>query len=302
MTIINPASENQNYCIGSNSATWFVNGNQLISFSQSDLTNGTKFVKQTINGLPYKIIWDGGGNGKEHIINNPNNYSYSIKQNGEIIYENTTYSVLAPVSYTAPFDYEIIDFDSTGTTINLNKFDSGFKNIPFLGAWEGFYPQMPQYAITKITYYLHYTAYKLDEYCRNYPNFWPKTSVNFPFDDNGGYFNNSGNIFIKWKLRRTGANQLQIIDNGQTYNYSITNTNSVEIIYSSGEIKYTFSANMQSVSQTYQTPQTISLKCGLDCPSDTCVKCRNGDFVCCYNNDGTVIERIYDPNFEIEAC
>jgi hypothetical protein len=73
MTTHNPASEGT-YCAGASSATWYIDGVQVALFS--NLVAGTNFKKEekTINGK--KIIWD---TVNQYLINNPDNYSYSIE-------------------------------------------------------------------------------------------------------------------------------------------------------------------------------------------------------------------------------
>ena len=300
MAIITP-SENTYYCIGSGSATWFVNNNQLISFNQSDLINGTKFVKQNVNGSAFKITWDGGGSGKEHIINNPDNYSYSVID-GYINEQTITLSGSyhnRNVVYTAPTGYQIINFNSSGSY----RFGSNPSTYPLVNKWYGIKAAISDIDQWGIVDNVQVSSsgtrgYSMIEYYQK-KTLLPRYSINQIWDSN--YGDNLGTLTINVVIAQA-QKLIRIIDNNITYTYPITNTNSVEIIYSQGGVKYTFSANMQSISQTYQTTQIIALKCGLDCPPDSCVKCRDGDFVCCYGDNGTVIERIYDPNFEVEAC
>jgi len=279
MAIINPANENQNYCISSSSATWFVNGNQLISFNQSDLTNGTKFVKQNVNGLAYKIIWDGGGSEKEHIINNPDNYSYSFQPRNAwsctIILGGGTY----PISYSGQKIFQSFGFFRYSAPLTFFPCD----------------PE-PDFVFKPAGYiYYHFYAQFTDGSLQRYTTWDSYFGVGFP----AGQLSYKRNNFIS----SNNQYSIKIKDNGVTNIYQITNTNSVEIIYSSGEIKYTFTAGSQSLNQQYSSTQNISLKCGIDCPPETCVKCRDGDYVCCYGGDGTVIERVHDPNNEIsDAC
>lgn len=286
MAIITP-SENTYYCIGSGSATWFVNNNQLISFNQIDLINGTKFVKQNVNGSAFKITWDGGGSGKEHIINNPNNYSYSFKAvstTGRYIFSNQNENLFI----RAAGNY------ITGIGFYWNQFSD--KTEFLLNNTTQRYLYLPSYGICGILEDKHFVVGGGGTYLTP-ENLNGRTGkITPPYNQ---LYDTGGEI-----IKLYGSYQWKIVikDNNINYEYNIIDRNSVQIIYSQGGIKYTFSANMQSISQTYQTTQIIALKCGLDCPPDSCVKCRDGDFVCCYGGNGTVIERIYDPNFEIEAC
>lgn len=293
MTTYNPANENQIYCIGSKSATWFVNDNQLISFDQPDLINGTKFVKQNVSGQPYKITWDGGGIGKEHLIQNPANYSYSVAQ----LTTCKTYQLRIRYKLERCINRQYT-WDANWTTY-APSFLQSIRKIENVGFWRNPDPNNNPCAAQGVNYfhYLYYDFYNSNCSIKSTYGFTgartligntSARNIQFEYDiiPNDGIYNY----------------QIQITDGGNIYNYPITNPNSVNIIYLQGGIRYIFTAGSQSLSQQYQSDQNISLKCGIDCPPETCFKCRDGSQVCCYGPEGTVIDIVNDPDFEVEAC
>jgi hypothetical protein len=103
-------------------------------------------------------------------------------------------------------------------------------------------------------------------------------------------------------LTSSSNTQIKITDNNIVYEYPIVDRNSVQVINSLGGYEYSFNGNNTTVKIKKDSIHNVILKCGKDCPPSTCIKCRNGDFVCCYGSKGTVIDRIHDPSFQIETC
>jgi hypothetical protein len=283
MAIITPTENNIYDC---NNPTWFLDNIAVINF----LSSQTKFTKETLPGLPFKITWDNS----EHIINNPNNYSY------QIFPLSGTYYITALATSN---DTRL----GCGATISVRTANVTGK---FLGIIQG------ATANGRYTFPLavinsfgndgnSVRFFKTTNPLINH-NLWLDTWVTacqngfFNTDFLGTLNNNSLNF-----IPISAVNYyLKIIDNNITYEYPITNINSVQVINSIGQIKYKFFDidNNIIIEKLENAEKTVKLQCGKDCPPGTCIKCRNFDLVCCYGSDGKVIEIINDPNFEIEAC
>jgi len=254
--IIDPAAENQVYCTNGTIAKWFIN-DTMIGFNSEQLSNGTSFNKEALPSGK-KIIWDTS----EHIINNPDNYSYSIIGQWEIRFKGSS----SPTIYT--------------------RFSIG-KSTDIWGS-----VVLP---VGKCLYtWRHLTRNDIPE-SPLYPNTY-NALCGTP-----GSFVISYQNFI--------ASNLIIIDDNITYNYLILNINSIEIIDITGnKSKFTFNAsnsinfNTESFELIADSNSKVSLVCGLDCPPNTCLKVRCNNIVCCYNNQGKVIDSFYDFNKEVETC
>jgi hypothetical protein len=281
--IIDPAVENQVYCVNGTIAKWFIN-ETMIGFNSEQLSNGTSFNKEALPSGT-KIIWDNS----EHIINNVNNYSYSIS--------NYYYLVVSARGTNYPYSTGILSESGTFTIKAISNTEMcdltnglGFQNSTFWGVGSTPCNICQQYNIGSV-----------------YGIF---TDGSLAKDLNGRYVgsvcnNTSASITT---VTKTGI-KLIITDNNIDYLYDIVDINSIEVIdLSSNQSKFTFNAT----NALYLTPESfeliansdskVSLVCGLDCPPNTCLKVRCNNIVCCYNNEGKVIDSFYDFNKEVETC
>lgn len=262
MAIIDPASEGENYeC---SLFTWYLNKQDIISFP----AGFSSYSRQSLGGSPYKIIWDGGGTNKEHIIQNTENYSYSFIPVGGFI-------------VTGKLEGNGYIQGSRGSYHNNKIFkelvtNGGKQEYKVQGYWE------------LIWLYIKYSDGTLEGMGNMYARC-------------------NGCIYRAYLINLVPKSESQsylirIEDGDNSFDYPISNKNSVEVLTSGGKIKYVFSQDNLNSEITVNSEGEVSLMCGKDCPPGTCLKCRDLDYVCCYNDQGIVFERVHDPDKEIEAC
>jgi hypothetical protein len=287
MAIITPTENNIYDC---NAPIWFLDNSAIINF----LGDQTKFTKETLPGLPYKITWDNS----EHIINNPSNFSYQI-----INAVKTLWSVRGLASWflfgsnssgsinrnfmVASFAPVTVSDIIISNSITVRQESSGTALSCYSTAGT-----LHTTTSTNFTAYLPITVDGVVIYGRlvGNPNGQSLTA-------------NLSGLTIQ-ECTNSPNKKIKITDNNIVYEYPITNINSVQVINSIGQITYKFFDidNNIIIEKLENAEKTVKLQCGKDCPPGTCIKCRNFDLVCCYGGNGKVIEIINDPNHEIEAC
>lgn len=261
--------------------TCFIKWDNSYSYKLANPDNNFSIID--VQGSAFKIIWDGGGSGKEHIINNPNNYSHSIitksltnqcylflKNNiGEKLY-----LVFAPdiylSAYCLPFvknQKTLVGLDNNGIP-NWGGSPFSFTNWKFQGCGWPF---------ASVGMHLYWDATLGSCYIYN-----DNRSTQYPIN---------GNFYIPYpcyrdynvyqtKIEIEAINpyyQLKIIDNNITYTYSITNKNSVEVIYNQGGKKIQIEGNQYDIIDANSAYKDCDKHClnGL-------IECQCGNQLCCY--------------------
>lgn len=265
--------------------TCFIKWDNSYSYKLADPNNNFSIIN--VQGVPQKIIWDGGGTGKEHIINNPNNYSYSIITRS---YTNQCYLFLKNhlneklylvyafnfylSQYCLPFTKDggktLLGLNNNG--IPVNRFDApiSFIQDTFKGCGlpYGNYGLNVDNSATLSPCYIY-----RDARTTQYP-----INGNFYFPYPNSCYREYNTFQTKIEIEAINPYyQLKIIDNNVTYTYSITNTNSVEIIYSSGGKKIQIEGNQYNIIDE----NSAYKDCDKHCPNGL-IECQCGNQLCCY--------------------
>lgn len=316
MSIINPAIEDQIY--NCPESTWYLNGKPVISFSQGN----TLFTKTIINGKPeifsYSSFDDISNLFVEYsyVIQNPDNFDYSIYDDA---FQCNLY-LNHPIKgkcYCSYFSGDYLLFNSNygkGITFNLedNTYPHyGSSYIRFDGTKKMCYTTMTLGSLMVRAslkkgfdrsgwvesrslvngYQLHDQEKILENYV--YCTSLPSTQATIIIE----------RINPTKKLKIIDGNSIFIIDlNSGGINSDDNSIFNAKVKLGKSKVKYTFINDIICIEKLVDNDQSVSLKCGKDCPPDTCFKCRNIDYVCCYNNEGIATEMIYDPDKQIEAC
>ena len=185
----------------------------------------------TLPDVPYKITWDGGGSGKEHIINNPNNYSYQVIQDIKC----KDYGVEFRATYLECTTRGEIARDSGWLNFGNHRFPHNIrlKNLPNQGTCPFGTSNAIYYIIAPIfDRAITTNCSQIQTYDANY---WIGTGAN-----------------INLQTRLTpldgiDAYKIRISDNNINYEYPIINTNSVQIIYNQGGKKIQIEGNQYDI-------------------------------------------------------
>ena len=237
MTIINPAIEGNTYCIAGSIATWYLEGSDNIVFSAELLASGTFFTKKNLGGIPYKIFWDIG----EHLIRNSNSFSYDILNSGANCESLRVW-------------YSFVDARGRGRT---NSIDIRGKFLGFSAIQN---PTNPAFYFPLVNCRALFSNPCENQEFRQFP----LTTRSNPV------------VYLRTETSNgspPNTYTLKIIDDGVEYFYDINDTNSVEVVNKDGQTKYTFNAGNQTIERLVDSEQNVALKCGLDCPPNTCFKC-----------------------------
>jgi hypothetical protein len=234
-----------------------------------------------VQGKPYSINWDSGS----HIINNPDNFSYSItySDNTDIqiyfIYNGETYTL------GLSGDTSIVYYKGVFNTYNF-KIINGKPNIGFLNTPDTFRTECPSpNRIAKVldtsgTIWQSsvwtkkqndtaiYGTYPLFDQGYSQGSHWSNYCVR-----NNGFA--SLNLIIK--ANPNASQILKIIDNNITYNYPIIDKNSVQIINSDPSNKIEIEGHQFDIINT----DSARKDCTEQCPLDT-ITCDCGNERCCY--------------------
>ena len=228
------------------------------------------FSIQTSQGTASKLIWDGGGSGKEHTIRNPTNYSYSF----------------VPKPYNGSYIIEAADGSGL---LTHNGSSNAFVFWGGGSTWT-----------TDASGYISGGGFRLSANLFNDPSPYIYRRVNFPLNDSrylaftpgsiegAPAANVAANNWLYWdsasKIKRTTMRLsslhgwwINVVDGGQTYSYTIVNRQSVQTIFNSGSSKIVIEGkqfNIINTSSAYKS--CIEL-----CPNGT-VTCDCGANRCCY--------------------
>jgi len=264
--------------------TCFIKWDNSYSYKLANPDNNFSIIN--VQGIPQKIIWDGGGTGKEHIINNPNNYSYSIitrsytnqcylflKNNvgdkfylgGEHVFYLSNYALCFSRTEKA-----IVYLNENGIPVNRFGTPISFIQDTFKGC-----------------------GFPYGNYGLNVDNSATLSPCYIPNDIRNVYYPINGNFYFPYpnscyrdynvyqtKIEIEAINpyyQLKIIDNNTTYIYSITNTNSVQIIYNQGGKKIQIEGKQFDIIDE----NSAYKDCDKHCPNGL-IECQCGNQLCCY--------------------
>jgi len=227
----------------------------------------------TLPDVPYKIIWDGGGSGKEHIINNPDNYSYSIITKSltnqcYLFLKNhlgeKLYLVIEPQFYLSQY---CLPFTKDGTKTLVGLDNNGIPNwggTPFSfysSTFKGCGEPYGNYGLSTSPDAILSPCYIYqDSRATQYP-----INGNFYFPYQYSCYRDYNTYQTKIEIEVINPYyQLKIIDNNVTYTYPINNKDSVNIIYSQGGKKIQIEGNQydiideNSVSKLCTTTYTVT--------------------------------------------
>lgn len=274
------------------SKTIYWDNQSLTKYYPEDIT----YSIENTPGLPYRIKWD---TTQSYIIKNPTNYSYSFWWDMTCI----TYDIW--IAWSRDYIYACNPARAANTTRSMSKFISFRKPVSISITKELNGYSCPPENVPNNNFYLN-VIYN-NGTCTSTLSY---RTLLFTGMDSCAY-----SFTIKDANQSSEPpRQIIILDGGVPYTYPISNIDSVQVENSAPtkkiningtkydlinensiyitevkKHKLTLTSRSQTVEQVYNTSPTIEIKCGEDCPPDTCkVECN--DHYCCYNSLGNVVK------------
>lgn len=253
--------------------TCFIKWDNSFSYKLADPNNTYSIVN--LGGHPIKITWD---NNQEHIINNPDNYNYFLKATTCYLYLQ---NINGDKRYANVLDGSgQLSFGgiTSGAIFNLDENNKIYRKIGESLSWQGTRRTdcgLPHGGLGLTYAYAPENlsgAYILSSIQSSYT----PIDVNFYFLSP---YNCSRNYnVISTKITKELINPfLRIIDDNIIYDYSITDTNSIEIINGNDIKKIEIEGNQFDLIDE----NSVVKDCQQHCPNGL-IECVCGHDLCCY--------------------
>lgn len=221
--------------------------------------DNSNYSIQNVNGQPYKITWD---TNQQHIINNPNNFSYSL----------TTSSILIAERMFSYNSFPINPYcESRRNTIDIQIYNSSLYNASGITNSTGGQTVPANYTLT-LTQNLSGNlvggqSFNVSLFHKSYCNYG-RVSIN------GGSIGDFGSGILRYIQKI-----IRIIDNGVTYDYPIINNNSVNVVNSTGYNNIIIEGNSYRIHDV----NSARKDCTEQCPNGT-ITCDCNNVRCCYQS------------------